>query len=153
MTVRLSASRISRPPLPRNTFISVSGKHFCLKLSKPQGVEGLEELGEPIEFIRNRTRDCPTCSIMLLNHRMQITRTMFVALTCADNHVVLACTCRPGPGAPAGEEPQQAAECRRQCGAGDSHQCGAPRWGRPPGSCRLLCERRQTPAFLREQYP
>jgi hypothetical protein len=63
------------------------------------------------------------------------------------------CISRPGPGAPAREGPQQTEECARQCGTGDPHKCGEVRRRRPPGSHRLLCERRQRTALMREQDP
>jgi hypothetical protein len=64
MTVRFSALRTGPAVLPRN-IISVSGTHFCYRLTKPQ-------LNYLIEI---RTRYLPACSIVpqsLLSCRTRI---------------------------------------------------------------------------------
>jgi hypothetical protein len=66
-----SGKTVSPMPRPLSTgqkhFFSVSGTHFCSRLSKPQGLEklqGLSYLKELIHLIGSRTCDLPACSIM-----------------------------------------------------------------------------------------
>jgi hypothetical protein len=49
------------------TLFFASGTHFCLKLSKPQGLVGLEELDtfkKIIHLIGSQTRNLPACGIV-----------------------------------------------------------------------------------------
>jgi hypothetical protein len=46
MAVGLSALRTGRTLLPRKIYFSVSGTHFCYRLSEPQGLVRLEGLGK-----------------------------------------------------------------------------------------------------------
>jgi hypothetical protein len=67
MGVSLLASRACRAQFSRNISNSVSGTHFCYRLSKFHGLLRSEGLGELIKFsylIGSRTSDLPVCSIM-----------------------------------------------------------------------------------------
>jgi hypothetical protein len=49
-------------------YFSVSGTHFCKRLSKPKGLVRLEALGKLKKFfhlVESRTRDLPASSIVL----------------------------------------------------------------------------------------
>jgi hypothetical protein len=64
MAVSLSALRAGRTFARRK----IPGTHFCYRLSRPQGynalLEGLSQLKKSNDFIVNRTRDLPACSIV-----------------------------------------------------------------------------------------
>jgi hypothetical protein len=68
MAVRLSALRTGRCFTPQKRYFYASLTHFCLWLSKPQGLvqpEGLGKLIKIIHLIGSRTRDLPVCNIAL----------------------------------------------------------------------------------------
>jgi hypothetical protein len=63
MAVRMSALRAGRPLPPRK----IPGTHFCYKLSRPQGHSAagrIRSTENSNDFIWNRTRDLPACSIV-----------------------------------------------------------------------------------------
>jgi hypothetical protein len=52
---------------PQKHYLSVSGSHFCYRLSEPQGLvrpEGLGQLKKFLHLIGSRTRDFAACSIV-----------------------------------------------------------------------------------------
>jgi hypothetical protein len=52
---------------PQKHYFSASGTHFCLGLSKPQGLVQLEGLGKLTKIIHvtgSPTRDLPACIIV-----------------------------------------------------------------------------------------
>jgi hypothetical protein len=52
---------------PQKYYFSASGTHFCLRLSKHQGLEqpeGLGKLEKSFHLIGSQTRDLPACSIV-----------------------------------------------------------------------------------------
>jgi hypothetical protein len=51
MTVSLSALRAGRCFTPQKHYFYASGTHFCLRLSKPQGLVRPEGLGKLIKII------------------------------------------------------------------------------------------------------
>jgi hypothetical protein len=56
---------------PQKHFLSASGTYFCQRLSKLQGLVRLDGLGKLKKFnyfIRSRTRDLPSCSIVPQPH-------------------------------------------------------------------------------------
>jgi hypothetical protein len=67
MAVRLSALRTVTRTIPHKHYFSVSGTHFCSRLSKPEGLvqpEGLGKFKKLIYLIGSRISDLPACSIV-----------------------------------------------------------------------------------------
>jgi hypothetical protein len=67
MGIKMSASLTGHILLPKNIFVSVSGTHFCYRLSKPQSLMQMEGLGKLIKIshlIGSQTHDLPACSIV-----------------------------------------------------------------------------------------
>jgi hypothetical protein len=63
MTVRLSALRAGRPLPPRRFLVLISVRG-CVDPRATVLLEGLDRMKNPNDFIGNRTRDAPTCSIV-----------------------------------------------------------------------------------------
>jgi hypothetical protein len=62
---------------PQKHYVSVSGTHFCLRLSEPQGLVRLKVSGKLkkkiIHVIRSQTRNFPACSLVPEPLRYRVT--------------------------------------------------------------------------------